>query len=186
MLMTAKTPSLPALLALVGLPLTLAACGAKAPAGAPPPARPYAEAVLYDSEGQLTGNVVLTPAGDTLNGTVVVTHGLKPGPKGMHIHAVGECRLKDFASAGGHLNPGGKEHGLENPKGSHAGDLPMLVADAAGKGSATFTANATLENLFDPDGASFVIHAGVDDMKSDPAGNSGARIMCGVLYRKLR
>jgi Cu-Zn family superoxide dismutase len=184
--MTARSPSPRLFLALAGLPLALAACAPKAPPGAPPPASPYAEALLYDSEGQLTGNVVLTPAGDALNGTVNVTRGLPAGPHGMHIHAIGECRLKDFASAGGHLNPGGKQHGLQNPMGSHAGDLPMLVADATGKGSATFTAQATLDDLFDADGASFVIHAGADDMKTDPAGNSGARVMCGVLYRKLR
>lgn len=183
--MTVRPPSPRLIVALAALPLLLSACGAKAPPGAPPPPTPYAEALLYDGEGTLSGSVRLTPEGNALAGTVQVTRGLAAGVHGMHIHTIGECKLKDFASAGGHLNPAGKQHGLQNPAGSHAGDLPMLTADANGRAATTFTAQATMDDLFDGDGSSFVIHADADDMKTDPTGNSGARLMCGVLYRKL-
>ena len=166
------------------LPLLVAGCAAKAPPGAPPPPVAYAEGILYNADGAHTGTVTLTPEGDHLKGYVEVTGGLAAGAHGMHIHTVGECKLKDFASAGGHLNPTGKQHGMQNPNGPHQGDLPMLTADAGGMGKSSFTAPTTLDTLFDADGSSFVIHAGVDDMKTDPAGNSGARVMCAVLYRK--
>jgi len=169
---------------LAGLSLTLAACAAKAPPGAPPPSTPYAEAILYNTDGQQSGRVTLIPNGDMLDGSVQVTRGLTPGPHGAHIHAVGQCTLKDFASAGGHLNPGGKQHGLQNPMGAHEGDLPMLVADAAGTASMTFMVHGTLASVLDADGGAFVVHADPDDMKSDPSGNSGARVMCGVFYKK--
>lgn len=181
--MTRFSSSLPIVSAL-GVALTLSACAQKAPLGAPPPPKSFAEALLYNGEGIETGRVTLTPEGDGLTGHVSVTGGLTQGPHGMHIHAVGECKPKDFASAGGHFNPTGKQHGLQNPMGSHAGDLPMIMADADGRGSSSFTVHADLDTLLDADGASFVIHAGLDDMKSDPAGNSGARVMCGVLYKK--
>lgn len=170
---------------IAGLSLALSACASKAPPGAPPPATPYAEAILYDTNGQQSGRVTLIPHGDTLAGTVQVTRGLTPGPHGAHIHAIGQCTLKDFASAGGHLNPGGKQHGLENPLGAHEGDLPMIVADARGAGAMNFTVHGTLASVLDSDGGAFVIHADPDDMKTDPSGNSGARVMCGVFYEKL-
>lgn len=172
-------------IATIPLAFALQGCGAKAPAGAPPPPVPFAEAILYNGSGERSGIVTLKPDGNQLQGSVTVTGGLTPGQHGMHIHTTGQCTLPDFASAGGHLNPTGKQHGLENPAGSHEGDLPMLVADTAGAGALTFTVPATLSTLFDADGAAFVIHAGMDDMKTDPSGNSGSRVMCGVLYRKL-
>jgi Cu-Zn family superoxide dismutase len=167
-----------------GLPLALAACAAKAPPGAPPPAVPFAEAILYDTTGQQVGKVTLIPQGDTLAGTIAVRRGLKAGAHGMHIHTIGKCTLPDFASAGGHLNPEGKQHGLNNPMGAHQGDLPLLVADASGAASLNFTVRTNLATIFDDDGAAFVVHADPDDMKSDPSGNSGGRVLCGVLYRK--
>ncbi len=176
---------LPAQLAsLTGLCLMLGACGAKAPLGAAPAPLIFAEAVLYDNDGVQSGKVTLLPDGDKLDGSVDIIRGLKPGSHGAHIHAIGKCTLKDFASAGGHLNPGGKQHGLQNPMGSHEGDLPMIVANAAGAGSMTFTVPGDLASVLDADGGSFVIHADADDMKTDPSGNSGARVMCGVFYRK--
>ena len=171
--------------AAVGLALALQACGAKAPAGPLPAPVPYAEAILYDSTGQRTGMVTLTAEGGRLQGKIQVTNGLTPGAHGMHIHEIGKCTLTDFTSAGGHHNPHGRQHGLTNPNGSHAGDLPMLVANPRGAASTTFTVNSTLDALFDIDGAAIVIHADPDDMKTDPTGNSGARVMCGVLYRKM-
>ena len=164
--------------------LALAACSAKAPLTAPPPPVSYAEAILYDGQGVKSGRVTLTPRGETLAGTIEVKTGLTPGAHGMHIHAVGQCTLPDFASAGPHLNPGGHQHGTANPMGPHAGDLPALQVGADGTAQAAFVANTTLEQLFDADGAAFVVHAAPDDMKTDPSGNSGARILCGVLYAK--
>jgi Cu-Zn family superoxide dismutase len=112
--------------------------------------------------------------------------GLPPGQHGYHVHAVGNCDPGDFMTAEGHFNPTNKEHGLHNPLGSHVGDLPNLIVADDGTASMTAVASyATLApsdtSLFDMDGSALVIHAGADDEVTDPAGNSGARIACGVL-----
>lgn len=143
-------------------------------------ARPAAQARLVDSAGKEAGRVTFMVMGDMLTG-VVNASGLTPGVHAMHIHAVGKCEGPAFTSAGPHLNPDAKQHGLENPLGAHQGDLPELTAGADGKAHATFTARTTLPALFDADGAVFVVHAAADDNKTDPSGNSGARILCGVL-----
>jgi Cu-Zn family superoxide dismutase len=179
-----NTPSPLLLAAIAGASLTLGACGAKAPPGAPPPPVPYAEAILYDGTGQQRGKVTLTPDNGMLKGTIEVASGLTPGDHGMHIHTIGECKLPDFVSAGGHLNPDNKQHGSQNPAGPHQGDLPLLNAFSSGGASASFTAHTTLDAIFDPDGSAFIVHAGADDMKTDPTGNSGGRVLCGVFYRK--
>lgn len=107
------------------------------------------------------------------------------GSHGVHIHETGKCEGPEFKSAGGHWNPGGTEHGIANPKGAHKGDIVNLDVDATGTGKleATIT-EASLRSgdtpLMDADGAAFMIHADPDDLKSDPSGNSGARIACGV------
>lgn len=145
---------------------------------------PYAEAILHDAAGQVVGKVTLLPEGDMLEGSISVTGGVAPGQHGMHIHTVGKCTAPDFTSAGGHLNPTGKQHGLDNPLGAHQGDLPMLTADAKGAGSLDFMAHSSFDALFDADGSAFVIHAAPDDMKTDPTGNSGARVLCGVFEKK--
>jgi Cu-Zn family superoxide dismutase len=173
------------LLAAAGLVLTLQGCGPKAPAAPLPAPAPFAEAILYDGTGKRVGIATLIPGEGHLSGSVEVTGGLTPGDHGMHIHTIGKCTLPDFASAGGHFNPEGKEHGTQNPRGSHAGDLPMITANAQGAAKTSLMAHTTLDALLDEDGAALVIHAGVDDMKSDPAGNAGGRVMCGVFYRKL-
>jgi Cu-Zn family superoxide dismutase len=113
---------------------------------------------------------------------------LPPGNHGIHIHEVGKCDPPDFASAGGHLNPERKQHGLENPQGPHAGDLSNLEVGPDGSGSLAVTTNrVTLsggaDSLFGPDGTSLVIHANPDDQRTDPDGNSGARIACGAIAR---
>ena len=105
------------------------------------------------------------------------------------MHAVGRCDPPDFVSAGAHFNPTGRKHGRLNPDGAHAGDLPNLVAGASGSGSFDATTQAvTLRSgptgsLFGEGGTSLVIHAQQDDEKTDPTGNSGARIACGVITR---
>jgi Cu-Zn family superoxide dismutase len=112
--------------------------------------------------------------------------GLAPGRYGVHIHAVGRCQGPRFESAGPHWNPTGRQHGSLNPQGRHLGDLPNIEVDADRAGRLEFAiAGADLENgehpVFDADGAAIVIHAAPDDYRTDPSGNSGARIACGVL-----
>ena len=112
--------------------------------------------------------------------TIAAT-GLPAGVHGVHIHTTGKCDAPDFTTAGGHWNPTGKMHGSENPMGPHEGDLPNLTVGADGSGNLTFTvAGASLATMLDADGAAFVVHAGSDDYKTDPSGNSGGRIACGV------
>jgi len=114
---------------------------------------------------------------------------LSPGDHGLHFHSVASCvagSATAFASAGGHYNPLAKQHGLSNVAGPHAGDAPNLTVGADGRGKASFTTDrvtltAGATTLFDADGSALVIHAGPDDQMSQPAGNSGARIACGVV-----
>ena len=111
--------------------------------------------------------------------------GLPAGHYGVHLHAVGRCEGPAFASAGPHWNPTGRQHGKLNPAGHHLGDLDNLDVDEHGAGRLEFTivgaSTSGADGLFDADGTSLVIHAGPDDYRTDPAGNSGARIACGVL-----
>lgn len=144
-----------------------------------------AAAPLRDAEGKVLGVALFVqePQGVRISVTV---KGLSPGEHGIHIHAVGKCEPPDFLSAGPHFNPTNKKHGLSNPEGPHAGDLPNLVVGE--DGSAVYehvTDRVTLTlgelSLFDEDGSSLVIHANPDDQVTDPAGNSGARVLCGVI-----
>ena len=96
----------------------------------------------------------------------------------MHIHAVGKCEGPTFASAGGHWNPDMKQHGHDNPMGPHKGDLPQLTVAANGTGTASFDVAGAFTDMVDADGAALVIHAAADDEKTDPSGNSGARVLC--------
>lgn len=142
-------------------------------------------ATLNAADGKAVGSVVITRRGTetivsvNMTGTAGVTHG-------MHLHAVGKCEAP-FASAGPHLNPGGHQHGKDNPQGAHLGDLPNITLDASGRGSAQ--ASLELDSaaidavLFDADGTAVVLHASADDYRTDPSGNSGARIACGMLTR---
>jgi Cu-Zn family superoxide dismutase len=145
-----------------------------------------AAAPLRNAEGQVLGMAIFTQEAQGVRISVTVK-GLSPGEHGIHIHSVGKCEPPDFLSAGPHFNPTNKKHGLTNPEGPHAGDLPNLVVGE--DGSAVYehiTDRVTLTpgelSLFDEDGSSLVIHAGPDDQMTDPAGNSGARVLCGVNY----
>jgi Cu-Zn family superoxide dismutase len=118
--------------------------------------------------------------------------GLPPGEHGIHFHAVGKCEggTTAFSTAGAHYNPIGRQHGLNNPAGPHAGDAPNVIVAADGTAKTNFTTDrVTLTDgsttLFDADGSSIVIHAAADDQMSQPAGNSGARIACGALRKTL-
>lgn len=147
-----------------------------------------ATAIMNDSKGNTIGLATFTQdANDTVRVNVTVS-GLTPGLHGIHIHDKGICIGPSFTSAGGHYNPLGKEHGLLNPKGPHAGDLPNLEVGADGKGYMNVTTKlVTLSpgptTLFTANGTALVIHAGPDDLITDPAGNSGARIACGVIEK---
>ena len=115
--------------------------------------------------------------------------GLPHGLHGIHVHAVGRCDPPDFTTAGGHWNPAGKKHGLSNPAGPHAGDLPNVEVAASGvlgttvtlPGAALVSGVGAAGSLIDADGAALVLHAQADDYATDPSGNSGARIACAVL-----
>ena len=136
---------------------------------------------LVNSAGQSIGTV---RAWQTAGGVSfhIAASGLPHGLHGLHVHAVGRCEGPDFASAGPHWNPAGRHHGLNNPAGPHAGDLPNVEVAANGVLGATVTlAGATMASLLDADGSALVLHAAADDNMTDPSGNSGARIACTVI-----
>jgi superoxide dismutase, Cu-Zn family len=147
---------------------------------------PLANAQLRNGAGDAAGTAVFLPSGD---GIVLVLNltGLPPGVHGIHLHSVGRCDAPTFESAGPHLNPLGKLHGAQNPAGPHMGDLPNVNVDATGRASANFQMPVSpavfREELDDADKASIVVHAGPDDFKTDPSGNSGDRIACGILTK---
>lgn len=139
-----------------------------------------ATAQLAMADGTAAGSATATPTADGLAITVSVT-GIPAGPHGVHVHMTGKCEGPKFESAGAHWNPGSTEHGLDNPKGQHAGDMPNLTVADDGTGSLNYTLKGgTMAQLLDADGAAFMIHAKEDDQKTDPSGNSGDRIACGV------
>jgi Cu-Zn family superoxide dismutase len=111
--------------------------------------------------------------------------GLTPGPHGLHVHAAGSCTPPSFASAGGHFNPEGRQHGRLNPSGPHLGDLPNLVVGPDGSADTSFAVSQAERSgprsLQQPGGTSVVIHAGPDDERTDPSGGSGDRVACAVL-----
>jgi Cu-Zn family superoxide dismutase len=156
------------------LPLLLAACVTDEPqGGAPMP--------LINSAGQTIGSL---RAWQTAGGIAfrVKATGLPHGVHGIHVHPIGRCDPPDFASAGSHWNPTGKQHGLNNPQGPHAGDMPNVTVAANGVLDETVVLpHATMAELVDADGAAILIHAGADDYVSQPSGNSGAKIACAVI-----
>ncbi len=143
-----------------------------------------ASAKLQSGGGNPAGTAVFLPSGD---GIVLVLNliGLPPGIHAIHLHSVGRCDAPTFESAGPHLNPMGKLHGAQNPAGAHMGDLPNINVDAGGRASTTIQVAASPASfgaeLGDADKASIVVHAGPDDFRTDPGGNSGDRIACGAL-----
>lgn len=148
------------------------------------PDKRVGEAALLTKDGLPAGTVQLVQSGTTLSLAVAVV-GLPAGEHGFHLHTTGSCTAPDFTSAGGHLNPGGRHHGSLAEGGKHLGDLPNLVVAPNHTGSLAADlegdAATLLPEIFDADGTAVVIHAGPDDYRSDPAGNAGARIACGVL-----
>ena len=144
-----------------------------------------ATADLKDKDGKTVGRAVLREQSDGVLVRMEVS-GLTPGSHAVHVHAVGKCDPPAFTTAGGHFNPAGKKHGLKSPTGPHAGDLPnMLVAkDGSGRLEAktdAITLRPGATSIFDKDGSALVIHAAADDYVTDPTGNAGDRVACGLI-----
>jgi Cu-Zn family superoxide dismutase len=146
-----------------------------------------AHANIVNAQGATIGAAKIATTASGLTIAIAVSE-LTPGEHGIHIHTVGSCEGPAFASAGGHFNPTGAHHGIHNAQDSHPhlGDLANLNVDSDGKAQAIFSIEgATLSDgansLFHQGGTSLVIHAKADDLMSDPSGNSGDRIACGVI-----
>ena len=140
---------------------------------------------LLGPSGEMRGTTTLEQRGADLR-VVARVEGLAPGSYAVHLHRIGVCTPPSFESAGPHFNPTMKQHGRDNPMGSHLGDLPNIVVAAGGSGSITETIAGVMLSgganpLLDADGAAVLVHAGADDYRTDPSGNSGARIACGTL-----
>lgn len=146
---------------------------------------PVAHAKLLAGDGAARGEARVTQAADGLH-VFVRGEGLTPGLHAVHVHTTGVCTAPDFTSAGGHWNPTGRQHGKDNPLGMHMGDMPNMLAGSDGAGEMEYVIPGGLVSsgatpLLDADGAAIVIHAQADDDKTDPAGNAGGRVACGVL-----
>jgi superoxide dismutase, Cu-Zn family len=141
---------------------------------------------LKDAQGKDVGSVVIWDQGAGVALEVNV-HDLTPGEHGIHFHQASKCEGPDFKSAGGHFNPESKKHGFESPDGHHAGDMKNFTVGANGKAKTRLEdADVTLKegpHSLLTNGAAIVIHAKADDYKTDPSGNSGDRIACGVITK---
>ncbi len=144
-----------------------------------------AAAEVRNASGQNRARADTTQLGDGIR-IAIAAEGMAPGTYAAHVQAVGRCDPPDFTSAGPHWNPTNRQHGKDNPQGMHKGDLPNLLIGADGRGSLEFVIRSAAVRggaapLLDADGAAVVIHASPDDNRTDPSGNAGARLACGVL-----
>ena len=163
--------------------LSLAACSPPALTPKMVSVNRVALAELKRVDGTDAGVATLSDRSDGVWLSIAAT-GAAPGTYGIHLHAVGKCDGPDFTTAGPHWNPAQKQHGFDNPMGTHAGDIRNLVVNVQGIGSTELQlVGAQFEGpngLFDADGIALVIHEKADDYKTDPSGNSGKRVICGV------
>jgi len=142
---------------------------------------------LKDGQGQSIGTASLSSAMGAVHIQLDLKN-LKPGVHAIHVHATPKCEAPAFTSAGGHFNPAGKKHGLKNPEGPHAGDMDnfTVAADGTAKGMVMakgITLGSEANSAFANGGTALVVHAGPDDMTTDPAGAAGDRIACGVITK---
>ncbi|SEM73023.1 superoxide dismutase family protein [Lihuaxuella thermophila] len=174
-------------IAIIAIAFLLSALASGCSEGGPQSLTAFAD--LYDAKGQKIGTAQLKEAKNGVEIRLSASH-LPPGKHGYHIHETGKCEAPDFKSAGGHFNPEQKKHGEHNPEGHHAGDLTNLTVSEDGQVNDTQIAeHVTLEknkavSLLKAGGTALVIHEKEDDLKTDPAGNSGKRIACGVIEAK--
>ncbi|NGP46618.1 superoxide dismutase family protein [Bacillaceae bacterium SIJ1] len=147
------------------------------------------EVTMMNADGDKVGKATFSQAAKGVKIHLEV-QGLTTGPHGLHIHEFGSCESPDFTSAGNHFNPDKKDHGLMNAKGAHAGDLPNIEADADGRAVVDLEAtNVTLEegkknSLVGRNGTALIIQEREDDGMSQPAGDSGKRVACGIIQKK--
>lgn len=144
---------------------------------------PTATATVIDSEGNEAGEARFSEMAAGFVQIVLTVEGVPEGVHGVHVHETGECATPDFQSAGGHI-AGDAQHGFDNPEGVHPGDLPNAHVQADGVLAVEHMNHLLVMDesmLFDEDGSAIVIHESADDYRTDPAGDSGGRIFCGVI-----
>lgn len=168
-------------LLLLTCPLSLVACTTVPSSSAD---TLLAQSVLTTPSGTAAGMAEIRQSGSDIL-MIAKVSGLTPGQHGIHLHQTGKCEGPGFTTAGGHLNPSAHQHGTMNPAGPHLGDLPNIAVGPDGTGSVSVkiagSASETIAAIKDSDGTAVVVHAGPDDYVTDPSGNSGGRVACGVL-----